>query len=414
MGTTTGTTITNTGIITSFGNTPQAVDDYFLAADTGLTEETVTKIVTLDVMANDLGGKAKTLFAIDDGTSDGGIRPTDLLTQDLGRAESCSTDYSASHAHIWITADGKIGYDTSTWSDNFKTQLQHLGAGQYATDTFTYSIRMANGTLSWATATVQIAGVNDVPVLSAITGGGATEALDASAQDIAAIHGTLSVSDLDVGDTLTASVTGSPSLVWSGGALTAPQVTALMAELVTGKLSFDGTATSNGGAASIGYSYDPAAANLDFLRAGQTLTITYQVKVNDGTVDSGVQDVTFTITGTNDAPVLSDTTNPDAVAELGNASAQDLAAINGSFSVTDLDVGDSLHASVVGSPTVLLNGVAFSLPAGAGALTAPGAFTLTDTTSNGGAASIGYSYDPAAANLDFLRAGQTLTITYQV
>ena len=72
-------------------------------------------------------------------------------------------------------------------------------------------------------------------------------------------------------------------------------------------------ATSNGGAASIGYSYDPAAANLDFLRGGHSLTITYQVQVNDGTANSATQDVTFTITGTNDAPVLSDTTNPAAV-----------------------------------------------------------------------------------------------------
>ena len=46
-------------------------------------------------------------------------------------------------------------------------------------------------------------------------------------------------------------------------------------------------ATSNGGSTSIGYSYDPAAANLDFLRAGESLTITYTVKVNDGTTDSG-------------------------------------------------------------------------------------------------------------------------------
>ena len=52
--------------------------------------------------------------------------------------------------------------------------------------------------------------------------------------------------------------------------------------------------------------------------------------------------MTFTITGTNDAPVLSDTTDPAAVLELGNASAQNLAAITGTFSVTDLDVGDTL------------------------------------------------------------------------
>ena len=63
---------------------------------------------------------------------------------------------------------------------------------------------------------------------------------------------------------------------------------------------------------------------------------------------------------------------------------------------------------------MLLNGSAFTLPAGAAALIAAGAFTLTDTTSNGGATSIGYSYDPSAANLDFLRATDTLTITYAV
>ena len=44
-----------------------------------------------------------------------------------------------------------------------------------------------------------------------------------------------------------------------------------------------------------------------------------------------------------------------------------------------------------------LNGNPFVLPAGAAALTAAGAFTLTGATSNGGAASIGYTYDPAAA-----------------
>ena len=141
------------------------------------------------------------------------------------------------------------------------------------------------------------------------------------------------------------------------------------------------------------------------------------MKVNDGTSDSAVQDVRFTITGANDAPVLSDTTNPTAIVELANATAQDLAAITGSFAVSDLDVGDTLTASVVGSPVVQLGGANFTLPAGAAALIAGSAFTLSPTTqtSVGGAGTaIGYTYNPAAANLDFLAAGQTLTITYQV
>ena len=75
------------------------------------------------------------------------------------------------------------------------------------------------------------------------------------------------------------------------------------------------------------------------------------MQVNDGTTDSGTQDVTFTITGTNDGPVLSDTTEPGGGASnCGNASAQNIAAITGSFSVTDLDVGDTLTPTIVGSP----------------------------------------------------------------
>src|SRR5712664_2263259 len=132
----------NSGITTSFGNTPQAQADLF--TNTGLTEDSLG-IVTLDVMGNDLGGAAKTLYSLDDGTSTGGIRPTDLLTQDTTRTEAISTDFSANGAHIWITTDGKVGYDASTWTTDFKDRLQHLGAGEFLTDSFTYAIRLANG-----------------------------------------------------------------------------------------------------------------------------------------------------------------------------------------------------------------------------------------------------------------------------
>jgi len=65
------------------------------------------------------------------------------------------------------------------------------------------------------------------------------------------------------------------------------------------------------------------------------------------------------------------------VLELSSASAQDLSPTSGSFAVLDRDVGDTLTPAVVGSPAVRLDGAAFALPAGAAALTAAGAFTLT-------------------------------------
>jgi hypothetical protein len=130
---------------TSILNTPQAGDDLFTSATTGLTEDSLF-ISCLAVMANDLGGAAKTLYSIDNGTTSIGVlSPTDLLTQDTVRTEALNTDLSAHGAKIWITADGKVGYDAATLSAAFTDQLQHLSAGQFLTDTFTYAIRLGNG-----------------------------------------------------------------------------------------------------------------------------------------------------------------------------------------------------------------------------------------------------------------------------
>ncbi|HWI09733.1 MAG TPA: VCBS domain-containing protein, partial [Burkholderiaceae bacterium] len=194
---------------TSFANTPQAGDDFFTAAMTGLTEDS-TGVTYLAVMANDLGGAAKTLYSIDDGTTSiGVISPTDLLTQDTVRVESTSGDHSAHGANIWITADGKVGYDAATLSAAFKDQLQHLAAGQFLTDTFTYAIRLGNGTLSWATATVQIVGVNDAPVITGAVTGSALE--DGS---IVSLNALANASDVDIGAVL--SVTNVPGTLPAG------------------------------------------------------------------------------------------------------------------------------------------------------------------------------------------------------
>ncbi|MET3623660.1 Ig-like domain-containing protein [Burkholderia ambifaria] len=166
---------TSSGIAVSISNTPQATNDVFTSAQTGLTDNSLTTVY-LNVMANDLGGAAKTLYSLDSGTETTvSLEQAALLTQDTVRAESVSTDFSAHGAHIWITSDGKVGYDAShldaSWlSNSFNT----LG---YAQDSFTYAIRLGNGTLSWATAYVDIAPPAPVVVLAHDTGMSATDHL---------------------------------------------------------------------------------------------------------------------------------------------------------------------------------------------------------------------------------------------
>ena len=158
------------GTINSFSNTPQAGNDYFVSGGTGgtgLTEDS-PGIKYLSVMANDLGGNAKTLYSLDNGINDGAARP-DLLDKDPVLTEAmraASMDTSLNGAKIWITADGKVGYDASCLSAAFKAQLQATAEGGTLTDTFTYAIRLGNGTLSWATATVEFRGINDAAVIT--------------------------------------------------------------------------------------------------------------------------------------------------------------------------------------------------------------------------------------------------------
>src|SRR6476620_4900023 len=158
---------------TSFTYAPQATDDIFLSPATGLTED-ARGVVLLAVMANDLAGLAKTLYSVDDGVVGGGT-PTDLLVKDAVRAEALTTDTSQSGARIWITADGRVGYDAGTLNAAFVQQLQSLNAGEVLTDSFTYAIQMANGAVSWATAVVQFAGANDAPVIAGVVLGNAVE-----------------------------------------------------------------------------------------------------------------------------------------------------------------------------------------------------------------------------------------------
>jgi methionine-rich copper-binding protein CopC len=140
--------------IVTFAKNSKAKDDAFenmIAEEDGIFE--------LDVMANDLGGRSKTLWSLDDGADDGGGNPVDLLDQDAVG----SVNFSEKGAQIWITDEKKVAY---ALSPALKVELQALKGGEYLLDTFIYAMRKGVGPLSWATATVKLSGVNDVPELT--------------------------------------------------------------------------------------------------------------------------------------------------------------------------------------------------------------------------------------------------------
>ncbi|WP_353740965.1 VCBS domain-containing protein [Pseudomonas fluorescens] len=373
------TTTTSGGTVTSFSNTPQAKEDVFTST------ENLLGVVYWDVMSNDLGGSAKTLWSLDNAdsltTATKVYAPTDLLAQDTARAEATSTDTSENGAKIWITSDGKVGYDAATFSEAFKAQLQALATGELLTDSFTYAIRLGNGTLSWATATVQFSGVNDgVTICIGAQAGIVTEDADttASTTDSLTASGTITFNDIDLSDTHTA--TFAPA---AGNAT----------YLGTFELSAVSEA-ANAANGSVQWTYNLSNAAAQYLAQGQTVTETYLVTINDGHGSSVAQNVTVTITGTNDAPTVT-----AAEVESGAVTEDGTTVVSGSFAFGDVDLADDAHVASVSAPSGAL-----------GTLVA----NVSDESTGGAAGSVGWTYTLNNSAAQYLAEGQTKTEVFTV
>ncbi|MGE7964522.1 beta strand repeat-containing protein, partial [Pseudomonas sp. NPDC089918] len=383
------TTTTSDGTVTSLSNTPQAQDDIFTTGVIGTSTAAITEdllgVVYLDVMSNDLGGSAKTLWSLDDATSLSTATkiyaPADLLIQDTGRIEATSTDTSFNGAKIWITSDGKIGYDAATLSTAFKAQLQSLAGGGTLTDTFTYAIRLGNGTLSWATAQVQFAGANDSVTMSiGVQAGTVTEdaTTTSSSTDSLSATGTIAFSDVDLSDTHTASFVAAGDNATALGNFTLASV----------------TEAANAADGTVNWTYTLNNAAAQSLAQGQTVTETYVVTINDGHGSSTTQNVMITITGTNDqVQITSGVQAGDAGEDSGDYAA------SGNITFTDVDLIDTHSVTVT--------------PGASGYL---GSFTtnpLSDSTGTG-SGSLGWNFAVNNTALQFLGEGQIVTQTYNV
>ena len=239
---------TNRNVI-SLSKTPQAKDDYADALD-GVG-------ISIDVLGNDLGGAAKSLYSLDQ---------SNLFNV-------ATMAYSQLGATIQII-DGQVFYDPSG-----VRAIEALADGETATDLFTYAIRLANGTISTATAYVTVAGSNDAPVAQII--------MNATNEDGPSVTLTADFTDADTNDTHSFSIdtTGTKGTVVNNN---------------------DGT-----------FSYNPNG-QFESLAAGETATDTFTYTVTDDHGLSSTQTATVTITGQNDAPVaVADANAGDAVTELG-------------------------------------------------------------------------------------------------
>lgn len=269
---------------------------------------------------------AEVVSATDSATVSGQLDATDVDGDSLTFARLTDTPLGS----ISIAADGSYTFDPGS-------DFASLGAGETQQVTFAYTVTDQTVTVT-QTGTVTVTGGNDAPV--AVTSGFA-------ATEDAAVSGNLVASDPDSAN-LTFALVSAPG----AGTLT---------------IATDGS-----------YSFDPAGA-FDGLDDGESQVLNFTYSVSDG--NSTVQQAaTITVSGINDAPVIS--VAPSIAAEEDTVVSGSLAS-----TATDAD-GDSLTFALTGAPSV-------------------GSLTLNADGS--------YSFNPAGA-FEALGVGETqdVSFTYSV
>lgn len=168
----------------------------------------------------------------------------------------------------------------------------------------------------------------------------------AAAQDV--YSGTLSFTDPVLTDQHTAKA-ALAKVVWSARRGDLPEgLDRLLASAMTTSL----TDSTGSGAGKVGFRFSLADSATSFLAAGETLTVTYEVILRDNHGRSTSRPVTFVITGTNDAPVITSARiNGGDAGHGGQGESGDggrgHAAVSGELTFADPNVDDTHTTSAI-------------------------------------------------------------------
>ncbi|MDQ1835388.1 beta strand repeat-containing protein [Massilia scottii] len=247
---------------------------------------------------------------------------------------------------------------------------QYLSAGELVSETYTVTIDDAHGSATTQDVAISITGTNDNVSITSATQAGAVDAADSVAT------GTVSFTDIDLADSHVATFAASVNATALGTFALAPV-----------------SETANAAAGSVGWTYTLNDTAAQSMSAGQIVSETYTITIDDAHGSTITQDVVITITGTNHA--VSITSAEQAGATLEDAPGS---IATGTISFTDTDATDHHVASFA---------------AGANA-TALGTFALAAVSQAGPGGSVGWTYTLNNAAAQYLAAGQVASETYTV
>jgi VCBS repeat-containing protein len=394
--------------ITGTNDTPTVTSDADAAAGT-VTEDAATPTLTA-------GGTLaiQDLDLIDTHTAQAAFKSATLTAHLPGFDGSTplgtfTIDPSVTEANDDTSNGATLGWHFAL-NDNDPV-LQSLAEGQTITQVYTVTFTDNNGAQVSQDVTVTITGTNDSPTITSDADAAAASVTEDASTPTLTAGGTLAIQDLDLIDTHTAqaafkSATSTAHLPGFDGS------TPLGTFTIDPSVTEANDDTSNG--ATLGWHFalndnDPV---LQSLAEGQTITQVYTVTFTDNNGAQVSQDVTVTITGTNDAPTI--TSDADAAAGSVTEDASATLSISGTLAIQDLDLIDTHTAEAVlktSTSTAHLPG--YDTPLGTFTIDTSVAEFNNDADSG---ATLGwhFSLDNGNATLQSLAQGQTITQVYTV
>src|SRR5262249_18923523 len=375
-------TITITGtndapVLAADASGPHAITE--LAGKTGDTVDHDTTAGTLSFTDVDLSDTHTVGNSLVSATWSGGATLPSGLSAVLSSALSTSVSSDSTGS-----GSGSVAFTLSATDRTF----DFLAANQTLTVTYDVTVTDNSGLSSTKPVTITITGTNDTPMLAADTAGPhAITELAGKTGDTAdhdTTSGTLTFTDVDLSNTHTVG-NSLVSATWSGGATLPSGLNAVLASSLSTSVSSDSTGSGSG---TVAFTFSATDNTFDFLAANQTLTITYNVPVTDNTGALPTQPVTITITGTDDAPVLSVAATASPYTQNGPP-----VTLLSAATVSDVD-NQTMQSAIVSISSGFLTGDVL-------------AFTNTSSTTYG---NITASYDATQGVLTLTSAGATATL----
>lgn len=385
----------------SFGENDAAIADGTAGGTLTLTDVDVSDEVGVTVDKVEIDGSS---------TYNGDLPPgleaalKDMLSVDAGNILS-NTDTSKQFHWKFDSGDGHefdflAEGETLTLKYTVKAD-DHNGITSDTSDPYN------EGSTDTHEITVTITGTNDAPAISLGTGDAANGDVTETDASHLTVSDTLTVTDADISDTVSTSVTG---IKVSGSGNIQGNIPSKQELLEMFSTKIDGltNATTEG---KITWTFDSGDKTFDYLSVGETVELTYTVKVDDGHGGTTTQDVVVTVHGSNDSPEISVGAGDSTGKELTESGAG--LTDNGTLTLKDIDLTDKVGSFVT---KVAVEGSGKDLQ---GQPSLDDLLKMLSTGGNeldGGSTSgkINWTFNSGNTSFDYLGDGDELVLKYTV